>query len=94
MGVVAEVGYGPAGADPTATNTWRFFQAAYNTQVGNDDEYQASFVAPAAGTYSYVFRFSFDNGVRWTYCDVNGAGSNPGFDFEPASQLGPMTVTP
>jgi hypothetical protein len=92
-GVVAEVGYGPTGADPRSTNTWRYFNAMYNVQVGNDDEFQASFLAPAAGNYSYVFRFSFDNGVRWTYCDLNGAGSNPGLDFETA-QLGAMTVTP
>jgi hypothetical protein len=93
-GVIAKVGYGPAGSDPTATNTWRYFDATYNRQEGNDDEFQASFVAPAAGNYSYVFRFSRDNGVRWTYCDLNGAGSNPGFNFEPATQLGVMTVTP
>ncbi|HEX8699879.1 MAG TPA: hypothetical protein VF815_13635 [Myxococcaceae bacterium] len=92
-GVVAEVGYGPAGADPRTTNTWRYFDATYNVQTGNDDEFQSSFVAPAAGTYSYVFRFSFDNGVRWTYCDTNGAGSNTGFDFATAN-LGAMTVTP
>jgi hypothetical protein len=92
-GVVAEVGYGPTGADPRTTNTWRFFTAAYNVQVGNDDEFQGSFLAPAAGSYSYGYRFSFDNGVRWTYCDLNGAGSNASLVFETA-QLGPMTVTP
>ncbi|HLL06783.1 MAG TPA: Ig-like domain-containing protein [Myxococcaceae bacterium] len=92
-GVVAEVGYGPAAADPRSTNTWRFFQASYNTQTGNDDEFQGSFVAPAAGSYSYTYRFSFDNGVRWTYCDVNGAGSGPGLLFE-TTQLGAMTVNP
>jgi hypothetical protein len=92
-GVVAEVGYGPAGADPRSTNTWRFFQAVYNAQFGNDDEYMGSFVAPAAGSYLYTYRFSFDNGVRWTYCDLNGAGSDPGHDYQ-ATQLGPMTVNP
>ena len=92
-GVVAEVGYGPTTADPRSTNTWRFFQASYNTQAGNDDEFQGSFVAPAAGSYSYTYRFSFDNGVRWTYCDVNGAGSGPNLTFETA-QLGAMTVNP
>jgi hypothetical protein len=92
-GVVAEVGYGPTTADPRSMNTWRFFQASYNTQTGNDDEFQGSFVAPAAGSYSYTYRFSFDNGVRWTYCDLNGAGSGPGLTFETA-QLGAMTVNP
>jgi adhesin/invasin len=92
-GYIAQLGYGPAGSDPNATNTWRFFTATYNVQVGNDDEFQGSFVAPAAGSYSYVYRFSSDSGVRWTYCDVDGAGSDPGHDFQLA-QMGTMTVTP
>ncbi len=48
---------------------------------------------PRRRRYSYTFRFSQDNGLKWTYCDVNGAGSNTGLTFERA-QLGVMTVTP
>jgi hypothetical protein len=61
--------------------------------VGNDDEYVGTFTAPAAGTYAYTYRFSFDAGLNWTYCDLNGAGSNAGLAFESA-QLGVLTVTP
>jgi hypothetical protein len=61
-------------------------------QVGNDDEYQRQIIAPAAGTYAYGYRFSLD-GLQWTYCDLDGAGSNSGLDFSSA-QLGSMTVTP
>ncbi|MFL5346260.1 MAG: beta strand repeat-containing protein [Hyalangium sp.] len=102
-GVLAEVGYGAytgspaAPTNPTNSNNWRFFPAVYNTlgPQGNNDEYMGSFVAPAAGTYAYTVRFSFDNGLNWTYCDLNGAGSNLGpTSFEPATQLGVMTVTP
>jgi hypothetical protein len=48
----------------------------------------------AANTnFAYTFRFSQDNGLKWTYCDLDGAGSNAGLLFD-TSQLGVMTVTP
>ncbi|ADO68260.1 Ig-like domain-containing protein [Stigmatella aurantiaca] len=89
----AEVGYGSVGTDPISHISWQFFPAAYNVQVGNNDEFAGSFVAPQAlGNYSYTYRFSFDNGLNWTYCDTDGAGSNEGLLFEP-TKLGTMTVT-
>jgi hypothetical protein len=92
-GILAEVGYGTNGSDPRSHNSWKFVAAAYNQQFGNDDEFMASFTAPATvATYSYTYRFSQDGGLKWTYCDLNGAGSNTGLTFEPA-QLGVMTVT-
>jgi hypothetical protein len=90
-GWVAQVGYGPSGSDPRTDAGWLFTPATYNVQVGNDDEFQASLVAPAPGTYSYAYRFSVDGGGRWTYCDVDGAGANGGLTFE-STNLGVMTV--
>ena len=56
-----------------------------------------SFTAPAAGSYRYVYRFSLDQGVSWTYCDNNqgdsGAGSNPGLTFDLENEA-VLTVTP
>jgi hypothetical protein len=91
-GVVAQVGYGPASVNPEWQSGWQFFPASFNVQVGNDDEYQATFTAPAVGSYRYAYRFS-QNGTDWTYCDVNGAGSNMSLSFEP-NQLPTLTVTP
>ncbi|MFS8071665.1 MAG: hypothetical protein ACMG6S_35295, partial [Byssovorax sp.] len=91
-GITAEVGYGPASVNPEWQSGWQFFAASFNVQVGNDDEYQASFTAPAAGDYRYAYRFS-QNGLDWTYCDANGAGSNASLVFEP-TQLPTLTVTP
>jgi hypothetical protein len=94
--VLAEVGYGLVNSDPTQPATmcqWSYVSAAFNVQVLNDDEYDATFVAPAvAGSYSYVFRFSL-NGIDWTACDIDGAGANLGLTFSPA-QLGVITVNP
>jgi len=85
----AELGVGPAGVNPATTAGFTWVPSVFNVQVGNDDEYQASFVLPAAGTYGYTTRFTRD-GTNWTYCDLNGAGANAGLTFEPA-QLGVLT---
>jgi len=91
--VRAEIGFGPVTANPQNQPGWTWAPAAYNVQVGNDDEYQLQITAPATpGTYRYTSRFSLD-GYNWTYCDLDGAGSNAGLSFDPA-QLGTLTVTP
>jgi len=96
--VRAQLGYGPASANPEYQAGFTWINATYNVQAGNNDEYQASFTAPAAGSYRYVYRFSLDQGVSWTYCDRNealdfGAGSNANLSFELADES-VLTVTP
>ena len=89
--ILAQVDFGPAFSDPRTSGGWQWFTATYDVQVGNDDEYQGSFVPPFGGPYSYTFRFSLDGGASFSAADLNGAGSNFGLDFEPG-QLGQMTV--
>ncbi|HNL69317.1 MAG TPA: hypothetical protein PKK76_12365 [Leptospiraceae bacterium] len=94
--VLADFGYGPLGSDPiNQPGLWTFVTAVYNVQIANDDEYMKSIIAPAPGSYAYVFRFSMDGGAHYTYCDMDGAGYNPfpTNSFSPA-QMGVMTVTP
>jgi hypothetical protein len=88
----AQVGYGPTTVNPESQSGWTWFPTTYNVQLGNDDEYQGSFTAPAPGTYRYTYRFSSD-GANWTYCDFNGAGANAGLTFE-TTQLPTLSVTP
>lgn len=90
--VRAQLGYGPPSSNPQY-QSWTWVNATYNVQVGNNDEYQASFTAPAVGTYRYAYRFSLDQGVSWTVCDTDGSGGNTGLGFELQS-LAPLTVTP
>lgn len=86
--VRAQVGYGPATSNPEYEAGWTWTNATFNAAFvdATYDEYQASFTAPASGTYRYVYRFSFDQGMSWTYADTNlgdgGAGSDPGFTFD------------
>jgi hypothetical protein len=91
--VRAQVGVGPATANPQWEAGWTWSNATFNVQVGNDDEYQGAFMVPPAGSWRYAYRVSFDGGMRWTYCDTNGAGSNATFTFE-LSQLGSLVSTP
>ncbi len=93
-GWTAQVGFGPLDSDPRVPVGWTFFNASFNVQVVNDDEFGAAMTAPATpGQYLYVFRVSQDGGTSWTYCDLDGAGSNGSAPFLP-SQLGVMTVNP
>ena len=94
--VRAQLGVGPATANPQYQPTWTWSNATFNVQVNNNDEYQGVFTAPAiSGSYRYAYRFSRDNGMSWTVCDKNeadgGAGSNPALFFE-FSNLAVLTV--
>jgi hypothetical protein len=89
--ILAQVGWGPDGSDPRLT-PWTWTNAAFSNHIGNDDEYEATFVTPLnAGTYGYTYRFSIDGGSTWTLADKNGAGSNFGLLLE-TNQFGSLTV--
>ena len=82
--ITAQVGYGTAGSDPRTATSWTYFPAVFNLQSGLNDEYQGAMTSPTVGdTYSYVYRFSFDSGLNWSYADLDGAGTNPGLSFNP-----------
>jgi hypothetical protein len=94
--ILAQIGYGAIGSNPATQSGWIFGAATFNLQSGNDDEYQAVILAPtvtAVTHFAYTSRFSFDGGLTYTYCDLNGAGSDPNLSFE-ANQLGDLTVNP
>jgi hypothetical protein len=94
--VVAEFGIADNAAtppDPTTSNAFSFTPARPNVantgDFGNDDEYQSLFERATPGEYRYVFRFSLDGGLGFTYCDVGGSSDG----FQPAN-AGVVTVTP
>ena len=78
--ILAQLGVGPHGADPTAAASgFTWVAAAYDgdrngasadcTSGCANDEYAAPLVVPSdAGTYDYYFRFTEDNGSVWTVC--------------------------
>jgi hypothetical protein len=83
--ITMQLGIGAANANPE-TDAYAWQATTFNVQVGNNDEYQATLVAPAtASTYRYTMRATRD-GTNWTYCDLDGAGANAGLAFDPAQQ--------
>ncbi len=93
-GLLAEVGFGPTATSPAVDGGWRFTPASFVADVGSEDEFSGALPAlTAPGSYAYGFRVSFDDGLTFTYCDRDGAGSTAGLSFLPA-QLGLWTVTP
>lgn len=89
--IVGQVGYGPDGTDPRTDPNWVFFDAGFSSAQGNNDEYKGRFVAPAAGTYDFAFRFSDDNRRNYQYCDSDGYvhGDPNGYEI---AKAGSMTV--
>ena len=73
--ITAQVGIGPHLSDPRSAGGWTYSPATFNLQDLNNDEYVGFIAAPSVGTYSYVYRFSFDSGVNWTYADIDGRQS-------------------
>jgi hypothetical protein len=90
--VRAQLGYGLPTANPEYEAGWTWTNATYNAGFvdPSNDEYQATFTAPVSGSYRYVYRFSLDQGVSWTYADATsgdgGAGSNGTLTFDFASE--------
>ncbi len=73
-GITAEIGINNANTNPNTWTTWQ--PATFNVQVGNNDEYMASFgSALAPGTYYYTFRYSL-NGCGYQYGGYSAGGGS------------------
>ena len=72
----AQLGFGLAGS---AVSTWTWEEAVFNVDAGNNDEFQASLLPEATGTYWYAYRYTTSNGQDWVYADFNGpfTGATP-----------------
>lgn len=72
IGLVAEVGYGPDGSDPSLEPAaWHWTAANYHVDVGGNDEFTARLTVPAAGAYDYCCRYA-NRGAAWVYGDLDG----------------------
>jgi len=79
-GLLAQLGFGPDGSDPTSDPGWIWVDASFNVDAGNNDEFMASLLPEAVGEFDYLYRYSTTNGRDWLYADQNGpipAGSLP-----------------
>ena len=86
-GLVAQLGLGPDGSNPDGNAAWTWVEAAFNTDAGNNDEFVASLLPEATGTYDYAYRYTVTDGRDWLYADLDGIGN--GYS---AAQAGSLTV--
>lgn len=86
VGLVGEVGFGPATALPTEAS-WTWSAGSYNVEANdNTEEWKAGLTFPAAGTFAYAFRFKYLMGA-YSYCDLDGSENGTQL-----AQLGVATV--
>jgi len=90
----AQLGYGPAGSDPTASS-WTWVDAAFNVDSGNNDEFVATVNPEQAGTYSYTFRYTTTAGRDWVYASppLGTLTIDPSSDTTAAGVPGNVHVT-
>jgi glycosidase len=86
-GLRAQLGFGPDGSDPDGNANWTWVEAAFNTDVGNNDEFYASMLPDSIGTFDYAYRYSTTNGRDWLYADLDGTPDG----YDPAD-AGSLTV--
>ncbi|HEY3313173.1 MAG TPA: alpha-amylase family glycosyl hydrolase [Anaerolineales bacterium] len=79
-GLSAQLGFGPVGSNPAGNPDWIWVPATFNVDAGNNDEFKASLLPDALGTYDYLYRYSTTAGHDWLYADLDGiipAGNLP-----------------
>lgn len=86
-GLQAQLGFGPDGSDPASNPGWVWVEADFNVDSGNNDEFVASLLPDAVGTYDYAYRYSTTNGRDWLYADLDGTANG----YSP-DQAGSLTV--
>ena len=70
----AWIGYSSTNVDP-ANTVFTWVPATFNTEFGNDDEYQATLTGLPIGTYYYAARFQIGTGP-YVYAGSNGIWNN------------------
>ena len=86
-GLRAQLGFGPDDSEPAGNSAWTWVEAAFNVDAGNNDEFVASLLPEAVGTFDYAYRYSTTNGRDWVYADLDGIQNG----YSP-SQSGSLTV--
>ncbi|HEV8488436.1 MAG TPA: alpha-amylase family glycosyl hydrolase [Candidatus Limnocylindrales bacterium] len=83
----AQLGFGPDGSDPSGNPAWTWVEASFNVDSGNNDEFVASMLPEAVGTYDYAYRYTTTDGRDWVYADLDGIQN--GYS---AAEAGSLTV--
>ncbi len=74
IGILAQLGFGRAGADPAGPD-WSWSTTTWSSGVDGADRIVGSVRPEAAGTYDLLLRVSTDGGGTWAYAGLGGVGS-------------------
>ena len=86
--VTAELGWGHPAKNPAKNpGDYSWTSASYNDghTADDNDEYKATWTPTTAGTFTYTYRFSIDDGQNWTYCDLDD--NSNGFQTDQMGQI-------
>jgi len=91
-GLTAEVGFGPNGTRPDDADAgWSWTSAAFNADVGNNDEFQGAITPSTPGIWDVAFRYglpaAFSGTLIGDRSDRGRAGSDDGYQVENAGRL-------
>ena len=82
----AQLGFGPGDSIPAGNAQWRWVDARFNLNAGNNDEFVANLLPDTIGSFDYTYRYTTTAGRDWVYADRDGITS-----YDPA-RAGKMTV--
>ena len=99
--LIGQLGYGVPLSLPWVDATWVWANLIANSgwdakaaNEPNNDEYQATLMAPTVGSYATAFRFFLRGSTRGVYCDqANGIGKDGAEDGYQVELAGQLTVT-
>jgi glycosidase len=72
VGVLAQVGFGPAGSDPLTADTWSWWPMTFDADTDGADRYAGSVRPEEPGTHAVAMRVSTDGGATWQLADRDG----------------------
>jgi len=86
-GLLAQVGYGPNNSDPRDNPSWRWSDARYTANSGNNDEFFGSLIPETVGEFDYLYRYTTDGGLTWLYAYIDGPIPDGTYDPTNAGDL-------
>ena len=89
-GLIAEFGINSQNTNPSTWNASAWYPAAFNTQVGNNDEFSYTINNLSPGTYYYTYRYKLSNNCAYQYGGYNASGG--GFWNGSSNVNGVLTV--
>jgi glycosidase len=72
VGVVAQLGFGPADADPLSSDAWSWAPMTYDAEADGADRLAGTVRPEEPGTYAVALRVSSDGGTTWQLADRDG----------------------